>query len=765
MKIFKKILLILSVFLHGHLAYSQNQTLLFVEDFEDASSLLLNFPLSGQPNNGNNQWIRNNIYDGLGFYPNTPPQDSTFGNIGQIGTPNGYYIHIKNTSVPVFNANYDPLNISNRAAVLNNGICTYGFNKVTLVFWWLAKGSPADYGEVYYSIDGGGTWNLTTNIEGYSKYYNMDKWKFAEIELAVFLNQNDLRFAFKWTNDGINTNDVLPFSIDDILIVGEFDPALPAANIDAIFFSDTTICHEDLSTLTFQFFIDDTLCPGTYEIEFSDENGDFNNSYTLCCMTPGGTFNYGLSWYSLPPFPPTSLPFGTCYKFRVNRITPPYITGIAYSGCIEIIDCSEYIEVLDPPPAVLQDPYYNPSNPANPPGLPAGQQPICLNSVIDVKFFTYGAYNPGNNYILELSDSSGSFDDPTTIGGPMPSTQTHDPAIYPMQSPGSISGTIPDSVNGERLPEGCNYYIRVVSTDPVVDSLSTPWGPFCIMECDILTNNGEDISVCITDGCNATISKTITVGTTDQVDFSYTVTTNALIDTIIVINTSIFNDQLCAYIDTTIIDTVFDNSYIIDITGSGPWGSGWSWYVNGDLQSPGDSMNPSFIYTCPGTYTVSLVASDSCVNPVVKDVQIGFLSAGFSYQADSTTVSFTNNSIYLPEDSISWEWDFGNGWMSDEQNPVHEYNSCYGSYTVTLTITTRNCCSTSYTEDVLAGDLVADFGYSVSGNTVTFSDSSIGDIATWIWDYGDGNTDIFGTIQDTNIIPNQCGVIRLTLNL
>jgi len=518
MRTLKNILLILSFLLYGHLAYSQNQTLLFVEDFEDATQLLLNFPLSGQPNNGNNQWIRNNIYDGLGFYPNTPSQDSTFGNIGQIGTPNGYYIHIKNTSVPIFNANYNPLNISNRAAVLNNGICTYGYNKVTLVFWWLAKGSPGDYGEVYYSIDGGGSWILTTNIEGYSKYYNMDIWKYAEIELSVFLNQNDLRFAFKWTNDGINTNDVLPFSIDDILIVGEFDPDAPLIDINAIDLTPSPVCHEDVvnSNLSFTLSFTDTICPGSYVIELSDSNCDFNNSTQLVTFTAGTLYPNITYILTTQVLLPTSIPIATCYCFRINRTSPPLITGIANTGCLEIIDCPETIEITTTP-AVLQDPYYNPSNPANPPGLPAGQQPICLNSVIDVKFFTYGAYNPGNNYVLELSDSSGSFADPTTIGGPMPSTQTHDPAIYPFQSPGSISGTIPDSVNNERLPEGCNYYIRVVSTDPVVDSLSTPWGPFCIMECDILTNNGEDISVCITDGCNATISKTIAIGTTNMV--------------------------------------------------------------------------------------------------------------------------------------------------------------------------------------------------------------------------------------------------------
>ena len=55
-------------------------------------------------------------------------------------------------------------------------------------------------------------------------------------------------------------------------------------------------------------------------------------------------------------------------------------------------------------------------------------------------------------------------------------------------------------------------------------------------------------------------------------------------------------------------------------------------------------------------------------------------TANFSSSTDGFTVSFTNSS----SNATSYSWDFGDGAMSSETNPVHIYGSD-GNYTVTLT--------------------------------------------------------------------------------
>ncbi|MFH1321134.1 MAG: gliding motility-associated C-terminal domain-containing protein [Bacteroidota bacterium] len=502
---FKNTFLLLFVVLYSHVAYSQNFTIQYFENFEDAPDH--SFLLNSGGGTGTNFWFVNDEYDGNGVYPNTPPQDSTGGTIGQIGNPGGSYLHIKDLASSALNSNYNPNITSVRWAELDTSFCTFGFTRIVFNFWWLAKASPADYGEVYYSLDGGATWTLATSTPGTgsrTKYNAVDKWNFSSIEDPAFLGLSNLTFAFKWTNDNINTNDSLPFSIDDIMLVAFYEN-YDASSIEAVNFISSPICHEDLNSPEFWFTVNDSLCAGVYVIEMSDSAGDFTNStflwsyqFTLPAFDPPVTFALPSSWGVKFP---TSMPFGSCYTFRVVRLTPPIIIGEPYTVCIEIIDCPDNMEIALPPPAVLQDPYYDPLDTTNMPGLPAGQQPVCIYSVIDVKFFSYGAFNPGNEYYLELSDSTGSFDDTAYVmGGPLGSTQTFDPAIYPPPvSPGSISGQIPI------VPPGCNYYLRIVSTNPALNdtvapyTTTVPWGPFCIMECDIKTNEAQDTSVCITD--------------------------------------------------------------------------------------------------------------------------------------------------------------------------------------------------------------------------------------------------------------------------
>ena len=67
-------LFILTSFLHG-----QSTVQLFLEDFNGPN---LYFQLNSAglgSNSGNNTWVINNSYDGMGVKPNTTSQDSTFG--------------------------------------------------------------------------------------------------------------------------------------------------------------------------------------------------------------------------------------------------------------------------------------------------------------------------------------------------------------------------------------------------------------------------------------------------------------------------------------------------------------------------------------------------------------------------------------------------------------------------------------------------------------------------------------------------------------
>jgi len=483
-----------------------NQALLFVEDFDVAggTSFTLN---SGMSSYGSNKWKINKDYSGdptIPYATYTPSQAVTTGSIGIIGTPNGKYLHINNSLVTIpAEASFDPNQDAMQLAKMKNGFCTFGYSEVLMSFWWTCKGGPNAYGEVFYSIDGGGTWIPTKSTDGDSIYHNKDVWKYSVINMPEFLNRLDLRFGFRWYNVNAGANDTLPFAIDDVIIVGKTD-SLTQPTIQTFGLSSATgfqkLCQMETGQVSFYFQPSDTLCVGNYAIELADSNCNFNNSTIIGYLNGAGPF-YPILYAASGQLPiPTTIPQAKCYCFRINRIGPaPIITGFSSSastggwGCVEISDCVESVTTLQP--AVLKDPKMTDS---------LGRHHVCIQSVVDCPFYSYGAYNPPNIYTLELSDSAGNFNAPFTSIGSLPDFTTWDPALpAPPMKPGSVSGKFPkkDANNNPILP-GCNYYLRVSSSDPLVHG--SPWGPFCLDECDIESNETVDITCCVTNttGCS-----------------------------------------------------------------------------------------------------------------------------------------------------------------------------------------------------------------------------------------------------------------------
>lgn len=430
---------------------------LFSQNFNTGSG---NFVLnSGGPgtNSGINQWIVNNQYTGQPAYPNTISQDSTV--TGTItNAPNSNYLHIHDISEAqssgIANANYRPDSASDRFAYTVGGFCTLGLQDVILSFFYICEGSPTAYGQVYYSIDGG-PWVQTGQT-----LYNQRKWRYVTLSDPAFANVANLRFGWRWTNEsGINASPA-SFGIDDVIAVATYDQVNNPVTITMGTVTPNPICQEN--DLLMFFNLSTPLCYGTYQFQISDASGSFANptgfgySVNLTNQTTGIV--------NLPL--PQNLPPGNCYKVRVIRNSPPPVVISEASVCIEIQECPNTITTLRP--AVTRD-----------------TNAVCVGSVIDVPFYSYGVYNQFNSYVAQLSDSNGIFQTPPSFVGQFNSGETFD--AFP---PGSVAGLIPD------VPPGCGYYIRVVSNSPV--ATGTSWGPFCIQECDITTNEQTDVLACIT---------------------------------------------------------------------------------------------------------------------------------------------------------------------------------------------------------------------------------------------------------------------------
>ncbi|MDI6793966.1 MAG: PKD domain-containing protein, partial [bacterium] len=195
----------------------------------------------------------------------------------------------------------------------------------------------------------------------------------------------------------------------------------------------------------------------------------------------------------------------------------------------------------------------------------------------------------------------------------------------------------------------------------------------------------------------------------------------------------------------------------------------WWWdFGDGDTSA---IKNPSHTYTDSGNYTVSLTVSDTCDSD--SETKTGYITvdccstiaADFSGTPTTgcvpLTVDFSDSST---GPALSWWWNFGDGNTSSDSNPSHTYNNP-GTYTVTLTAS--DACGSDSNQVVVRADkslieteIVALSLTGYAPLTVNFSDSTSGDVTSFLWDFGDGDT---STVQSPDHTYNNPGPYTVTL--
>ena len=180
----------------------------------------------------------------------------------------------------------------------------------------------------------------------------------------------------------------------------------------------------------------------------------------------------------------------------------------------------------------------------------------------------------------------------------------------------------------------------------------------------------------------------------------------------------------------------------------------WKWDLGNGTSSV--FQNPSVAYFEPGSYTVTLTIKNSFgVDSVTKVNYITvYASPAVQFKASATSgcfplaTQFTDLSMPGSGQIQSWQWDFGDGNFSDEQNPTHTYTA-KGNFNVSLRVTNLYGCVTSKTVNnfiQLETGVKADFSHTGTRTcnapaTIRFQNKSIGTGAlSYIWDFGDGTT-------------------------
>jgi gliding motility-associated-like protein len=198
--------------------------------------------------------------------------------------------------------------------------------------------------------------------------------------------------------------------------------------------------------------------------------------------------------------------------------------------------------------------------------------------------------------------------------------------------------------------------------------------------------------------------------------------------------------------------------------------SSYQWRIQGQSQVLSTQQshvinNPSngITYTCTVTSVMGCTATLSAViNPVIS-------TSNFNYTTNcNNIVNFTDATTVINGIPSLWNWDFGDGNTSTQQNPTHQYTQP-GVYQVRLISgALANCPDTIIQQVIVSSDPISNFILPTTcGNTVQFIDSSytilnLGNINSWSWNFGNGQT---STQQNPTITFTQPGTYNITLTV
>ena len=186
-------------------------------------------------------------------------------------------------------------------------------------------------------------------------------------------------------------------------------------------------------------------------------------------------------------------------------------------------------------------------------------------------------------------------------------------------------------------------------------------------------------------------------------------------------------------------DTTGDPTLVFtDLSSGNP--TSWHWdFDDGDTSN---AQNPTHTYENPGTYNVCLTATNFVGTSAAYCQDVTVMNAApialfIVNQSNDPTVIMDEFSLYNP---TSWDWDFGDGNSSTQQEPEHTYGSA-GSYEVCLIASNAFGSDTACQTININNELpIPFFQYEVQvNNIVTFENlTSPGTptATTYHWDFG-----------------------------
>ena len=204
----------------------------------------------------------------------------------------------------------------------------------------------------------------------------------------------------------------------------------------------------------------------------------------------------------------------------------------------------------------------------------------------------------------------------------------------------------------------------------------------------------------------------------------------------------------------------------ISLSANGQAGATYSWTGPAGFSSTQQNpTRPNCTLNMAGTYTCTIAVGSATNSATTQVVIYPMPTANFTFTTvcAGNPTQFTSTSTTNPAGQTiqSYQWNFGDGQTGTGANPTHTYASA-GTYQVTLTVSCGGHCTAQKTQQVtVTAQPVANFTYTTvcQGDATQFTSNSTGQIQSYNWNFGDGQT---GTGQTVSHTYAQAGTYQVT---
>jgi gliding motility-associated-like protein len=310
------------------------------------------------------------------------------------------------------------------------------------------------------------------------------------------------------------------------------------------------------------------------------------------------------------------------------------------------------------------NPQFGPNNSAVFKNYPP--QIICINNPL---IYDNGAIDPdGDSLSYELCSAK---DIPNNIGGSNPS------------NPDPLDLVGPQFVTDVPYSFGFNG-TKPISSNPAM-YIENKTG---IIHANPFAQGRYVVTVCCNEWRNGIIINTV------RRDFQFEITNCSKA---VIANTPVFSQENNTYVvQCKGFDVTFLNSSI------GGFSYLWDFGVPIISTDTSSLKEPTFTYPDTGTYTIKLIVNQgsTCPDSIERIVKIyPYFKTDFTYSGlicPNQPITFTDLSAGNMYNPILWNWNFGDGTTSTNQNNVHAYTNNGGIYNVSLVSgNSKGCLDTS----------------------------------------------------------------------